>query len=444
MGPTVRRASRRGAREGEDDGDDSRARAASSSVRETRPKVTTTTTRMSGRRPVVTTVRALAVVWAIALAWGEYLEHGRAQKQCEWPEMAHSTRVMVIADPQLVDEYTYKELGRGSLSLAFVEAICDAYVRRAFVAAKKRFAPDSYVFLGDLFGQGARPDGPGWDRNRARVDAIFDWTRVGAASTKANYHTIPGNHDIGYSEVVRNHPRILARHEEWYGESNYVERIGGVDFVGVNAMVLDGHGESANATWAFIDSLSREKGQSTSPRVLLTHVPLPNPSQQCGPNRNSGVIPGRYHGRPKQVVYQDYLTKESADRILTAIEPDLILSGHDHDQCEVTHKVASQDGEYDATEITVGTFSALNGNKEPSYLMLTVSNDVQANYDGKLEDIIKYKLCFLPNIREVIRKYIYVAIFCVLACLGPCLGELIKPSAEAHKMRSIISRFRYV
>jgi len=441
MGTTVRR---RTGRRRDDDDDDGATPSTTTGVERARGGATAQRDRMSRRSVVVRMVRWFVVMWAIVLTWGEYVEHARAQKQCSWPEMAHSTRVMVIADPQLVDEYTYKALKKDSLSLAFVEAICDAYVRRAFVAAKKRFAPDHYVFLGDLFGQGARRDGPDWDRNRARVDAVFDWTRDGVVSTNANYHTIPGNHDIGYSEVVRNHPRILDRHEEWYGASNYVERIGGVDFVGINAMVLDGHGESANATWAFIDTLGSGKGKPSPPRVLLTHLPLPNPSQQCGPNRNSGVIPGRYRGRPKEVVYQDYLTKESANRMLTAIKPHLILSGHDHDQCEVTHKVASQDGETDVTEITVGTFSALNGNTEPSYLMLSVSNDAGANSDRRLEDLIKYKLCFLPNIREVVRKYIYMFSFCILACLAQPFGELIKPSVEAHNVRLVILRLRYV
>jgi len=399
------------------------------------------THKMSTARATVTTTFALT--WALVLTWGEYVVHDIAQRRCAWPEMENSTRVMVIADPQVVDEFTYATLSKGSVGLAFAEAICDAYIRRAFRAARRRFAPDHFVFLGDLFGHGARGEGDGWDRIRRRVDAAFDWHRDSFELTNLNYHTIPGNHDIGYSEVIRNHPNILERHEKWYGESNYVARLGGVDFIGVNAMVLDGRGEASDATWAFIDSLKREESNYSAPRVLLTHVPLPNLSQQCGANRNSRVITGRLIGRPKEVVYQDYLTQVTAERLLTAVEPDVVLSGHDHDQCQVTHRYQSHGRARDATEITVGTFSALNGNAAPSYLMLTVSDNVDENFKGDRQRSVRYELCYLPDVRRIVKTYVYVAIFCIFAFLGPPFGELIKPFTNDRKTREMIERFRY-
>lgn len=58
-------------------------------------------------------------------------------------------------------------------------------------------------------------------------------------------------------------PRHGHYDEEWFGGSNYVVTLGGVDVVAVDAMALDGatrgglQTDETNATWAFVDSLVR-------------------------------------------------------------------------------------------------------------------------------------------------------------------------------------------
>ena len=374
---------------------------------------------------------AFAFAWIAIVYAGERRSHVLAQGRCSWPSPGEGAKVMVVADPQLVDEHTYREFRRDPFALSFVEAVCDAYVRRAMKTAMRLFSPDKIIFLGDLFGQGARRDEGRWDELRRRVDAALLWPRDGDGS---NHRTVVGNHDVGYSEVIRNHPNILKRFEKWYGASNFVERVGGADFIGVNAMVLDGRGPDADDTWAFVESLRRdnESEHSHMPRVLLTHLPLPNPSQKCGPSRQTAVIAGRTLGAHREIVYQDYLSGESAQRLLEAIEPELILSGHDHDQCEVTHSYASKVRGRDVSvkEITVGTVSALNGNDRPSYLMLTVSA-------AEKSEIIEHKLCLLPEIREVLKAYSRAGIFTILIILGLPLGELIQVAKNSADRRSI-------
>ena len=391
-----------------------------------------------GGRPPRVLYASLFVIWGAVLHHGEVYSHVVAQRRCSWPHGANGTRVMVTADPQLVDEYTYRELGRRSRALAFAEAVCDAYVRWTMKAGLRRFAPRNVVFLGDLFGQGARRNDDEWRALRRRVDAALWWPRNGDGGPL--YHTVAGNHDVGYSEVIRHHPRILARFEEWYGKSNFVERIGGVDFVGVNAMVLDGKGPATDETWAFVDGLSAQKKEPYVKRVLVTHLPLPNPSQRCGPFRNSQAIQGRTLGSDKEIIYQDYLSDESAQRLLRAVEPVLVLSGHDHDQCEVTHAYESAlaGGTVAVTEITVGTVSALNGNDQPSYLMLTVPEAAGESFDVSGSGLIQHKLCFLPEIREILRTYAHVGVVSVLTILGPPLGELIA-AAKKFEGRPVIA-----
>ena len=100
MGATVRR--RTGRRRDEDDADGATP-STITGVERARGVATAQGDRKSRRSVVVRMVRWFVVMLAIVFTWGEYVEHARAQKQCNWPEMAHSTRVMVIADPQLVD-----------------------------------------------------------------------------------------------------------------------------------------------------------------------------------------------------------------------------------------------------------------------------------------------------------------------------------------------------
>lgn len=384
-----------------------------------------------------TRIRAsIAVAWIAILYWGEIHSHRIAQDGCQWPEMNGGRRVMVVADPQLVDEYTYKQLGNGSYALAFTEAVCDAYVKRAFRTAVRKFQPQVFLFLGDLFGQGARSDDSVWHRLRRRVDAALYWPRDNGAS---RYLNVAGNHDVGYSEVIRHYPGILARFEKWYGTSNFVERIGGVDFVGVNAMVLDGRGSAAEDTWAFIDGLARNKGERSVPRVLLTHLPLPNPLQKCGPHRNSAVIAGRRLGGPREIMYQDYLSEETTRRLLETVEPELILSGHDHDQCEVRHVYTADGGNAEVNEITVGTFSALNGNVDPSFLMLSIGDDS----GRESAELIQHKLCFLPSIRKVAKVYRNAGVFCILFLLGLPIGELITTMKSSDDSGNALVRARY-
>ena len=393
------------------------------------------------RRPLDAVVAVLAVVWLGVVYTGEMYAHASAQRGCSWPKVKDGTRVVVVADPQLVDEFTYKNLKKGSSGLAFAEAVCDAYVKRALRTAVRKFSPDKVVFLGDLFGHGARLDEEEWHAQRRRVDAALSWPRDGEDS---KYLTVVGNHDVGYAEVMRYHPGMLARFEEWYGRSNFVARVGGVDFVGVNAMVLDGYGPASNETWAFIDGLGEEKSQT--PRVLLTHIPLPNPGQKWRSNRKSAVLPGRMIGKPPQVMYQDYLTEKSAQRLLRAIEPALVLSGHDHDQCEVTHEYESKrTGEQvSVRELTVGTVSALNGNDYPSFLMMTVPGSARANNEATKEELIPTKLCVLPDIRRIVRSYARVGICSVLIILGPPLGELITAAKSFAARRTIMGLMRCV
>lgn len=95
----------------------------------------------------------------------------------------------------------------------------------------------------------------------------------------------------------------------------------------------------------------------------------------------------------------------------------LVLSGHDHDQCTITHKseagsvtevtllsndhkiIGSHYGQSLIVNIllqhTLGTISWQQGNIYPSFMLLSVPNAVHQN-SSDLEKMLHTQLCFLP------------------------------------------------
>ncbi|KAH0452368.1 hypothetical protein IEQ34_019667 [Dendrobium chrysotoxum] len=184
-----------------------------------------------------------------------------------------------------------------------------------------------------------RPKKTWWMESFSRFKHIFGLEEHGRYSDILVYY-LCGNHDIGYSSFHAQHPEVIDRYEKEFGARNYHFSAGKVNFIVVDAQTLDGpkQEKETSVSWQFIKNIST--ANMSRPRVLLTHIPLYRPDDSpCGSYRSSGVINQRvsYVGHDQGIRYQNYLTKETSDRLLYLIKPSLVLSGHDHDQCTVTH-----------------------------------------------------------------------------------------------------------
>lgn len=60
--------------------------------------------------------------------------------------------ILIVADPQLSDGNSYKNLSQ--LSLWFVEFYCDLFMRRSYRRIHAHLQPHAVFFLGDLFDGG--------------------------------------------------------------------------------------------------------------------------------------------------------------------------------------------------------------------------------------------------------------------------------------------------
>jgi hypothetical protein len=116
------------------------------------------------------------------------------------------------------------------------------------------------------------------------------------------------------------------------------------------------------------------------------------PEDLCGPLRQ----------KKKQITqgvgyqYQNLMTKELSDFILTQSQADIVFSGDDHDYCEVVHTVANRL----VPEISVNTFSMAQGVQYPGVVLLSLFADNVPKAESYAT-----KLCLLPDQISMFIRY---------------------------------------
>ncbi|KAI3463178.1 hypothetical protein Pfo_019841 [Paulownia fortunei] len=376
----------------------------------------------------------LSILWALNLLYGEWFAYlVPSLWTCSWPHLqrpsssllngsSNYVKIAVVTDPQLMDR-TSLPLAPKSLALEIAQFYTDLYMRRAFLSSVLPFNPDVVLFLGDYFDGGYILSDEEWQESLGRLRHIFNLNILQKTSNIKVYY-LSGNHDIGYAAFNSRKPEIVKRYEREFGARNFKVTLGKVDFIAVDAQTLDGDpgGNLTSTTWDFVKIVSKDI--SSTPRVLLTHIPLYRPDQTpCGPRRSSPIINQRiYHAdRDQEIVYQNYITKNSTNVLLDLIRPALVLSGHDHDQCTVTHM--SKHGP--VREHTVGTVSWQQGNLYPSFMLLSASNSTMSDGDTP-EDSVSTHLCFLPMQTHIYLWYLSLfAMTLVIVLLWPAKEVLI-------------------
>lgn len=364
----------------------------------------------------------LCLVWAVTILYGEMFAFWLPSLwKCSWPSPTINgveysddyVKIAVLADPQLMDK-TSHHLAPKSLGLEIAQFYTDIFMRRAFLASVMPLKPDVVLFLGDYFDGGLILSDEEWLESLNRLKHIFDLEKL-KRTTNRQVYFISGNHDIGYAAFHSHRPEVIRRYENEFGVRNYRFTAGKVEFVAIDAQTLDGssQGNQTSATWNFVKNVSRDS--TSSPRVLLTHIPLYRPDwTYCGPHRSSSVINQRISraARDQEILYQNYITEEASNILLDYIRPILVLSGHDHDQCTVTHKYKQGP----VVEHTLGTISWQQGNLYPSFMLLSASNHTFQNASS-VSDAISTRLCFLPAQTFIYIWYLSLFVLTLLVVL---------------------------
>ncbi|KAL0381222.1 UNVERIFIED_CONTAM: hypothetical protein Sangu_0186500 [Sesamum angustifolium] len=377
----------------------------------------------------------LCIVWALSLLYGEWFAYlVPSIWTCSWPHQRPSSssldgvdypskyvKIAVVADPQLMDR-TSLRLPPKSFALEFAQFYTDLYMRRAFLSSVLPLKPDVVLFLGDYFDGGPILSDEEWQESLGRLRHIFNLNMLQKSSNTKVYY-LSGNHDIGYSAFNSRKLEIVKRYEREFGVRNFKVTLGNVDFIAIDAQTLDGRPQSklTSATWDFIKNASKDI--RSTPRVLLTHIPLYRPDgTPCGPHRSASIINQRiYVDRDQEIMYQNYITKSSTNVLLDLIQPSLVLSAHDHDQCTVTHR--SKNGP--VIEQTVGTVSWQQGNLYPSFMLLSASNSTLSDGSSP-ENAASSQICFLPMQTHIYLWYLSLfAMTLVIVLLWPANEVLI-------------------
>ncbi|RKP14302.1 Metallo-dependent phosphatase-like protein, partial [Piptocephalis cylindrospora] len=310
--------------------------------------------------------------------------------------------ILVVADPQLTDAYSY---GHHGVVLAVVQSLSDTYMRKAFSLLMPRLTPTSLLFLGDLFDGGREwDDTTQWEEEHARFRHVFPpvLDSGNGDSEEIERIWVGGNHDYGFGNGVDTGKRL--RWERAFGPTNSVHtygketRIVVLDTVSLSAS----RSEISQGSDAFLEAFTSAWSSSppsipTARPILVSHVPLyRKPGTGCGTSsrtRGGEILMGRGYQ------YQDLVSSNISQHILSTVRPTLILSGDDHDQCEVHHpipKLPSGDtapsAQEEALEYTVGTFSFMQGNLVPSAGLLSLFE----SSDGSTQSF-GYSVCYLPD-----------------------------------------------
>lgn len=295
------------------------------------------------------------------------------------------TNVLLVADPQLIDNHTYP--GRNSLLLKLSQHTVDVYIKQNYRAMVNSLNPDYIMFLGDYLDNGRLLQDAYYQKEFKRFERIFNrWPKYLRGS---NWFTnVPGNHDVGFGDGVK--PLLQERFLKSFGAPNQLAEINGVEFVLLDTPSYLSSKSEVNADASqFMELLPPPR----LPRVLLSHVPLRRDVKQnpCGPLRES-----KHFLQNAGYQYQLALSPEITKKLLDKVQPSLIFSGDDHDYCDVVHPG-------NAREITVKSISMAMGIKYPAVQLLSYSAaGLHFAYDTHM--------CYLPVPYVDVYAYVVMAV----------------------------------
>lgn len=339
---------------------------------------------------------------AIVLTWFFiFLVHERVipmytATQCNWADIeVHSqgtakdvTNILLIADPQLIDNHTYP--GRNPLLMKLSQHTVDTYMKKNYKAMVTHLDPDYIFFLGDYLDNGRSSDDEYFYSQVKRFQDVFPYTKYGFKKEKNFFTNVVGNHDIGIGDKVKVKSR--TRFLKNFGDPNSVHNINGVEIITIDALSLMSEDPLINGLARnFLDNHFFE---DPHPRILLTHVPLfrdPN-VDTCGPSRESSEFK-----LIKGYQFQLVVDAEITNQILDKLKPALVFSGDDHDYCEINH------GDH-TKEITVKSISMAMGIWQPGVQLLSYTT-------AKDQFTYNTQMCYLPKPYNNIVHYIFWAVF---------------------------------
>lgn len=351
----------------------------------------------------------IVVAWGLLINYYERTVVKRAMKKCrwdhweEWPETAEAYRVGLLADPQIMDDYSYS--GRPKFLNYLTSLVVDNYHRRNWKFMQYYLEPDTTFFLGDLFDGGRYWDDSTWIEEYKRFNSIFP-----KKPKSKTVMTIPGNHDIGFGNDIMEHS--LSRFKTYFGEPSSNMDLGNHTFVLLDTISLSDrvNPKISEIPKKFLDEFALE--DHPLPRILLSHVPLyrdPN-KQVCGEKRESKDPFPLQQGDQ----YQTVIDSDISQDVLSKVQPKILFSGDDHDYCHIIHTYLSDGVSKTAEEITVKSCAMNMGINRPAIQLLSLYNPRDTSFEEKT---YQTNICYMPDPFRALGMYVLTLILSI-AWLG--------------------------
>lgn len=260
---------------------------------------------------IVTSSFILFTTWVLVLNWGEAGTFSQSITSCDWnlwedwvgfhglqdrdvqltdlqPAQATPHRLVLVADPQLIDPHTYPDRPWPLSTLTIKHT--DLYLSRTFSRIQRTLRPHTTVFLGDLFDGGREWSTHGtvspedrwrrygenfWLQEYTRFSNIFlrDWRsgeadHNGVGPRHQIIASLPGNHDLGFGQGIQKGTR--DRFQAFFGDGNRIDIIGNHTFVSVDGVSLSAKDQESltstaeiwGPTEAFLEGVQRQKIES--------------------------------------------------------------------------------------------------------------------------------------------------------------------------------------
>ncbi|KAG1735132.1 Metallo-dependent phosphatase-like protein [Suillus paluster] len=401
-------------------------------------------------------VNGLRAAWIIVVLWYEVYTFDHVLRPCQWPDIHQSNtpnsriaRVLVVADPQIIDYRSYPT--RGPLLKVLGQFIIDLNLRRSWRSTISHLQPHVVVFLGDLMDNGrATMSNSEYNAYAARFFDIFKMEELSIPT-----FFLPGNHDLGLGDAVSFSLEAATRYTSHFGPRNHKTTIGNHTILFIDAVgLLEEDVVRADRGYSYdnwpavaggsIDFVKRSAtNEYASPIVLFTHIPLARPlDTDCGPLRERGTIRQGYG-----FGYQNTLSDEASQFLLGSLGPSLIFSGDDHDYCEYSHPLPFQSASGSTTvrEITVKSFSMAMGIRRPGFQLLSLTSIVPSienltqlpNSPPSLLDTP----CFLPDQLGIyLSVYLPFIVLSVLSLLAFNIHRVTRGNQQTQRRPEISSR----
>lgn len=381
------------------------------------------------------------IIWVIIIHYFERIYVINTLNKCQWNKWefwekeAVPHRLALVADPQIVDDYSYQ--GRPRVITNIVKKISDNYVHRNHLFMHQLLDPDTTIFLGDLFDGGREWSDSDWFQEYRRFQKIFPHK-----VDRRTLQSIPGNHDIGFETI---NEKVRDRFAAFFGESNDFIELGNHSIIMLDTISLSSNDPKIKAdSMEFLSSVG-DRINPHYPRILLSHVPLYRFTdvQSCGPMRESKKPFPVQKGKQ----YQTVIEYEISQTILRTLNPKILFAGDDHDYCEIEQTFEHNGEQKTAKEIAVKSASMTSGIKYPAIQLLSLYNPQPDNINNmESNQSFKTSMCYLPSPYFTLNLYI-LSYICSLLFLGTyflypsALTRYLNMIGKVVKKKTILPQF---